>query len=53
MFLEASSKVSLGLADVNLSACARHFVDDVYLFVDSEGILDHIMSRDRKLPAGA
>ena len=31
-----------GLADVYLSAGARHFVDDICLLLHKEGVFDHV-----------
>ena len=33
-------KLACSLADVHLSAGARHFVDDVYLLLSGKGVLD-------------
>ena len=48
MLFESSFEVSLGLADVDLSTRARHFVYYVRLFLDGERALT-LVSMDRKV----
>ena len=40
MLLQPCSKPACSLANVHLSAGARHFVDDVRLLLPGEGVLD-------------
>ena len=40
MLLHTCSKLVCSLADVHLSAGARHFIDDVCLLLRGEGVLD-------------
>ena len=45
MLLQTCSKPACSLADVHLSAGARHFVDDVCLLLPGVGVLDLSVER--------